>query len=91
MALLSPESRRQLTDLLWLTLLSALVLFPALGQNRDWSSREIRHAEIIREMAESGDFFVPTLMGESYRDKPPVMHAAAALLVRMIGDRKSVV
>ena len=77
--------RKQRFDLLLLAVLSALVLFPALGQNRHWSSREIRHAEIIREMAESGDYLVPRLFGRVYYDKPPVMHAPAAILTRLTG------
>lgn len=42
--------------LVLLTVLSAIVVFPALGQTRHLASREIRHAEIIREIAESGDY-----------------------------------
>lgn len=77
--------RTRLFDLLVLTALSAVVIFPALGQNREWASHEIRHAEIIREMAENGDYLIPRLMGEVYHDKPPVMHAIAAVLTRMAG------
>lgn len=75
----------QLFDLLLLTVLAAVVLFPALGQERHLASREIRHAEIIREMAENGDYLIPKLLGKTYYDKPPVMHAAAALLTRIAG------
>ena len=73
-------------DLLILVAVSALVIFPALGQNRHWASREVRHAEIVREMAESGDYLVPKLLGKTYYDKPPVMHAAAAVLTRIVGE-----
>jgi len=62
-----------------------MVIFPALGQNRQWASREVRHAEIIREMVESGDYLIPRLLGEVYHDKPPVMHVIAAGLTRMAG------
>ena len=65
------ELRTRFFDLLVLTALSAMVIFPALGQNRQWVSREIRHAEIVREMAENGDYLIPRLMGEVYYDKPP--------------------
>lgn len=78
-------SRIFILDVLLLLAISAAVIFPALGQNRNWSSREIRHAEIIREMAESGDYLVPKLLGETYYDKPPIMHAAAAVLTRVAG------
>lgn len=72
-------------DLLLLAVLSAVVIFPALGQNRHWSSHEVRHAEIVREMVESGDYLVPRLLGEVYHDKPPVMHAIAAGLTWITG------
>lgn len=80
------ERRPHLLDLLILVAVSALVIFPALGQNRHWASREVRHAEIVREMAESGDYLVPKLLGKTYYDKPPVMHAAAAVLTRIVGE-----
>lgn len=74
-----------LVEIAVLTAISALVFFPALGQNRHWANREIRHAEIIREMAANNDYLIPRLMGEVYHDKPPVMHAAAAVLTRIVG------
>lgn len=70
---------------LGLVLLATLFLLPGIGQTRDFRSRELRHAEIAREMAASGDFVVPTLIGRPYRDKPPVLHAAAAMLYRIGG------
>jgi 4-amino-4-deoxy-L-arabinose transferase-like glycosyltransferase len=74
-----------LKDLLLLTALSFLVLLPGLGQMKHLKSREVRHAEIIREMYESGDYFVPTLLGKEYDYKPPVFHAVGALLTRCAG------
>lgn len=72
-------------DLIVLITLSALVILPSLGQTRYLTGHEIRHAEIIREMAESGDYLIPKLIGKVYVDKPPVMHAPAAILTRIIG------
>ena len=72
-------------DLILLFACAALALIPGLGQNRSWAPREVRHAEIIREMVASGDYLLPTLMGEPYLHKPPVMHAAAALLAPLAG------
>jgi len=78
---------RQITlELLLITAVGLATLLPFIGQTRDLSSREIRHAEIAREMAVSGDFLVPTLLGRPYCDKPPVLHAAAALLYRVAGE-----
>lgn len=83
---LSPNpDRSPVKGTLLLTVLSALVLFPALGQNNHWASREVRHAEIIREMADRGDYLIPRLLGDVYYDKPPIMHAPAALLSRLTG------
>jgi 4-amino-4-deoxy-L-arabinose transferase-like glycosyltransferase len=55
---------------------------PFLGQTHYVSSHEIRHVEIGREMAVSGDFLIPTLLGQPYRDKLPLTSAAIALLFR---------
>ncbi|MGH7896665.1 MAG: ArnT family glycosyltransferase [Candidatus Binatia bacterium] len=65
---------------------AAATLLPLLGQTRVVSRHEIRHAEIAREMAISGDFLFPRLLGEPYRDKPPVLSAATALAYRLAGE-----
>jgi len=82
----SSQLRRTIIkDLLLLTALAVLVLLPALRQTRHLKSRELRHAEIMREMAESGDYLVPTLLGKEYYDKPPVLHAVGAFLMKYAG------
>ena len=82
----SPARLRDLlTHLLLLSVVSFLVLLPNLGQTRHLGAREGRHAEIIREMAESGDYLVPTLLGREYPDKPPVMHAMGAVFTKWTG------
>ncbi|HEX7470078.1 MAG TPA: glycosyltransferase family 39 protein [Verrucomicrobiae bacterium] len=73
-------------DLALLSVLAVLILFPGLGQNREHIGHEILHAEIAREMAERGDFVETKLLGERLPDKPPVLHAAAALLMRWVGQ-----
>ena len=70
-----------LTDLLMVSAIAALVLLPALGQTRYLANRELRHAEISREMAETHDYIVPHLLGKPHPDKPPVLHAAAVVLM----------
>src|SRR6516165_2279344 len=58
----------------WLVaVFGAVALLPFLGQTHDVASHEIRHAEIGREMAASGDFLIPTLLGRPYQDKLPLM------------------
>jgi len=81
-----PKSTHTLQDLAALLALTLLIVLPNLGQTHYLANREIRHAEIIREMAESQDYVVPHLLGEVYYDKPPVMHAAAAMLTRWWGQ-----
>jgi 4-amino-4-deoxy-L-arabinose transferase-like glycosyltransferase len=72
-------------DLFLVAAAGVLAFVPFLGQTRRLASNEIRHAEIAREMAESGDFLIPRLLGRPYLNKPPVLHAAAALLFRAAG------
>src|ERR1051325_1932753 len=77
-----PVNRR---DLCLAAAAGLATLLPFLGQTRDIAARELRHAEIAREMAESGDLLVPTLFGREYAAKPPVMHAMIAGLYRLAG------
>jgi len=69
----------------WLVAVGCLSALPFLGQVREVSSNEVRHAEIAREMAAGGDWLRPTLLGEEYRDKPPVFHGLVALSYRIAG------
>jgi 4-amino-4-deoxy-L-arabinose transferase-like glycosyltransferase len=73
-------------DALLVAVFGFAALFPFLGQTHDVSSHEIRHAEIGREMAASGDFLIPTLLGRPYQDKLPLMSSAVALLYRAAGE-----
>ena len=77
---------RFLRDVLLIAVVGAATLLPFLGQGHAVSSHEIRHAEIAREMAQSGNFLIPTLLGHPYRDKPPVLSAAIAILFRSNGE-----
>ena len=44
---------------------------------------EIRYIESGREMAESGDWIVPTLGGEPFMEKPPLYYLTAALFGKL--------
>jgi len=79
-----PNHRTPL-HILGLLLLGSVVFLPCLGQERRFGSREIRHAEIAREIAESGDYAVPHLFGRPYIDKPPLFNWSVALLFRLTG------
>ena len=65
--------------------LAAAAFLPDLGQDTDIESREDRHAEIAREMVESGNYAVPHLCGQPYIDKPPLFNWVVALLFRLTG------
>ena len=48
---------------------------------------EGRYAEIMREMAATGDWVVPKLHQQAYLDKPPLFYWCGALSVRLFGPQ----
>lgn len=72
--------------LLW-TVLAALLLFGlGLGNHELWDYHEPYVAGIVREMASSGDWIVPTLNGQPFLEKPPLFYALGALVCRATGS-----
>jgi 4-amino-4-deoxy-L-arabinose transferase-like glycosyltransferase len=72
----------------WTALLAAVFLL--YGVNlffpRDlWVQDEARYGEVVREMASTGRYFVPTLDGEYYPDKPPLYFWLLALQAKLTG------
>ncbi|HET6329337.1 MAG TPA: glycosyltransferase family 39 protein [Holophagaceae bacterium] len=67
--------------------LAALVLY-GLGQGNHslWDYHEPYVAGIVREMATSHNWVVPTLNGQPYLEKPPLFYALAALVCRATGS-----
>lgn len=47
---------------------------------------EPRYAQVSREMLESGDYLTPTLNGEAYKEKPPMLFWISAGLGKFTGD-----
>jgi len=87
-ATLKVSGRRVLgwRTLLW-TMLAALLLFGlGLGNHELWDYHEPYVAGIVREMASSGDWIVPTLNGQPFLEKPPLFYALGALLCRVTGS-----
>lgn len=75
-------------DVLWVSIIclaGLLCYLPALGQATIWANREVRHAQIAREMMATGDYVVPHLVGEVYSDKPPLFHWLIVLSYRVLG------
>jgi len=71
---------------LLLTALAILLLFGlGIGNRSLWGYHEPYVGGIIREMAHSGDFVVPTLNGRPYLEKPPLFYAMGALVCRALG------
>lgn len=68
-----------------LILLEAVILLPWLGQEICIEGREARHAEIAREMLETGNFVLPQVCGEPYVDKPPLFNCIVALFFKIAG------
>ena len=72
-------------DLFIIVVVGASLYGPYLGQAHYLGSHEIRHAEIAREMAASGDMVESTLLGRRYADKPPALYVVVAGLYRVNG------
>ncbi len=71
--------------LLALLVAGCAIFLPELGRDEYMSGTEARHAEIAREMAETGRYMVPHSVGRAYTDKPPLYNWAVAGLFRMTG------
>ena len=70
--------------LLWLLLLPGVLLYPCLSFDL-FEPDESRYAQIPREMLERGDWIVPSLQGEPYLDKPPLLYWLIAGCYRVFG------
>ena len=71
--------------LILLTALGIAVFLPELNQRKWVDGREGRHAEIAREMAETGQYLVPQSMGIPYTEKPPLFNWVVAGLFQLSG------
>jgi len=77
-------TRVRTLSLLLVLLLPAALLYPERGFHL-LEPDEGRYAQIPREMIETGEWVVPTLQGEAYLDKPPLMYWLTALSYRAFG------
>lgn len=76
--------RPRMAPLLLLIALPALLLYPWIDF-RLFEPDESRYAQVPREMLERGDWVVPTLQGEPYLDKPPLVYWLIMLSYRAFG------
>jgi 4-amino-4-deoxy-L-arabinose transferase-like glycosyltransferase len=78
------ETRARWRGLIALVLLPAALLYPTRGFLL-LEPDEGRYAQIPKEMLHTGSWVVPTLQGEPYLDKPPLMYWLVALSYRAFG------
>ena len=78
------DTRVRRLSLLLVLLLPAALLYPTRGFHL-LEPDEGRYAQIPKEMLDSGDWVVPTLQGEAYLDKPPLMYWLTALSYKAFG------
>ena len=78
------DTRVRRLSLLVVLVLPAAILYPSLGFHL-LEPDEGRYAQIPKEMLQRGEWVVPTLQGEPYLDKPPLMYWLTALSYRAFG------
>ncbi|MCI0702314.1 MAG: glycosyltransferase family 39 protein, partial [Planctomycetia bacterium] len=78
------DTRVKQLSLLILLILPAALLYPSRGFHL-LEPDEGRYAQIPKEMLQNGSWVVPTLQGEPYLDKPPLMYWLTALSYRVFG------
>lgn len=78
------DTRVRGRSLFVILVLPAVLLYPTLGFHL-LEPDEGRYAQIPRELLDRGEWVVPTLQGEPYLDKPPLMYWLVALSYRVFG------
>src|SRR5262245_4144928 len=73
-----------LSRLLLLVLLPGVLLYPCLCFHL-FEPDESRYAQIPREMLQAGEWVVPTLQGQPYLDKPPLLYWLVMGSYRLLG------
>ncbi|MCZ2340574.1 MAG: glycosyltransferase family 39 protein [Bacteroidales bacterium] len=79
-----PRTRPRFLSLVLVLLLPATLLYPTLSY-RLLEPDEGRYAQIPREMLLAEEWIVPTLQGEAYLDKPPLMYWLVRLSYTVFG------
>ena len=71
--------------LIWTGVAAVVLCLLGLGNHCLWDYHEPYVGGIIREMASSGNWVVPTLNGHPYLEKPPLFYALGALCCKLFG------
>ncbi|MFQ3669946.1 MAG: hypothetical protein SNJ84_00650 [Verrucomicrobiia bacterium] len=72
----------RLKDRVGLGLLFAVWLIPGLFGRDPWKADEAYSFGLVWHMVETGDYLVPTLGGEPFMEKPPLLYPVAAFFVK---------
>jgi 4-amino-4-deoxy-L-arabinose transferase-like glycosyltransferase len=80
------DQKKQILKYLVLLLIVIVPLFSlGLSNHGLWSADEPRVAEIGREMAETGNWAVPTLNQRPFLEEPPLYYASLAIVFKVFG------
>ncbi len=71
--------------ILFLIIVFVSIFLLGLNNHGLWTPDEPRVAEIGREMAERGNFFIPELNKRPFLEQPPLYYASMAILFRLAG------
>ncbi|MFA5655015.1 MAG: glycosyltransferase family 39 protein [Desulfomonilia bacterium] len=66
-------------------ILILLLQFVAVRDHSLWTPDEPREAEIVREMALSGDYLIPRFAGHPFLEKPPLYYVTAIAAYKVFG------
>lgn len=83
---MKPEHKRAGLYALLLLALWSVIFLPMAGF-REYRGEEPRRVIPAREMLETGDWIVPTIGGEIYTNKPPMINWAVAALFSLSGNQ----
>ena len=72
-------------DLLWLGVGAAILFSVALGARDLWNPNEPTYGQAVVEMAERGDWLVPTVNGRVFAEKPILYYWLALAASRALG------
>jgi len=82
----APPGRRALRrDLLWLAVGAAVLYTLLLGARDLWNPNEPLYGRAVVEMAERGDWLVPTVNGEVFDEKPILYYWLALASAKLFG------